>query len=194
MRPTLAQELRVQGNPIPSAKGQNPTPAGFCCECKCVGSRKKYRPGTLRTEVGLWLLLLVPGIIYLLWGLVAAVPALDDFGQMLAAQFPGVVHSLTALLSRYRAKPYGPEIGNWVFFSIPGAFYSCWRRLARYEGCATCGSPRMVSMNSPQAQAYFATLTPHGSSQPWVCGKCGSQVFAGGRVCPNCGAELPNAY
>jgi hypothetical protein len=194
MRRTLAQELRVQGNPIPSAPGQKPTPAEFCRDCKCVGSRKKYRPGTFRMEVWLWLLLLVPGIINLLWRLLGASPEFDDFGQMLAAHFPGVVQSLAALLSRYRAEPYGPDIEKWVFFLVPGVIYSCWRLLARYEGCAKCGSRRMVSMDSPHAQAYFATLTPHGTSQPWVCGKCGSQIFAGGRVCPNCGAELRNAY
>ena len=177
-----------------TAKRRRQATAHFCLACSYVGPRKKYRPGAFRTEVWLWALMLIPGIINLLWKLSAIVPVVDDFVRMLAGQLPGVVRFLTALLSPYRVKPYGPEIAYWIFFLIPGVFYSCWRLLARYDGCAKCGSPRIVNMDSPQAQDYLATLTPSGSSQPWVCGKCGSQVFAGGRVCPTCGAEIKDGH
>jgi len=194
MRRTMVQEFRMQRSPMLSAKGRKQAPANFCCECKRVGPRRKYKPGSFQMEVGLWFLFLVPGIIYLLWRLSASLPVLNDFGRMLATQLPGVVRILRALLSPYRTEPYGPDIENWVFFFVPGIFYSFWRLWAGYEGCAKCGSRRIVSMDSPYAQAYLATLTPRGSSQPWVCGKCASQVFLGGRVCPNCGAELQNQH
>jgi hypothetical protein len=141
-------------------------------------------------EVGLWLLFLIPGIINLLWRLPAVFPVLNDFSQMMAAHFPGVVRSIAALMSRYSAEAYGPDIENWVVFLIPGFFYSFGRLWTRHEGCGKCGSSRIVNMASPYAQAYLSALTPRGSSQPWVCAKCASQVFAWGRVCPTCGAEL----
>jgi hypothetical protein len=190
MRRTLVQESTIQNYPFISAKEQKKAPAEFCLECDFVGPRKKYRPGSPRMEVGLWFLFLVPGIINLLWKLPAVFPVLDDFSQMLAAQFPGVVRSIAALMSRYSAEAYGPDIENWVLFLIPGFFYSFGRLWARHEGCAKCGSSRIVSMASPYAQAYLSALTPRGSSQPWVCVKCASEVFAWGRVCPACGAEL----
>ena len=36
----------------------------LCLGCSFVGEPKKYRPGTTRREVGLWLLFLIPGILY----------------------------------------------------------------------------------------------------------------------------------
>jgi hypothetical protein len=190
MRRIMVQESTVQNYPFLSAEGQRQAPTDFCLECNFVGTRKKYRPGTSRMEVGLWLLFLIPGIINLLWRLPAAFQVLEDCRQMLAGQFPGVVRSIAALMSRYRAEAYGPDIENWVVFFVPGFLYSFWRLWARHEGCATCGSPRIVGMDSPYARSYLATLTPQGSSQPWVCVKCASVVFAWGRVCPACGAEL----
>ena len=42
-----------------------------CLDCGFVGNPEEYRPGATIIELGLWLLFLVPGLIYSIWRLSA---------------------------------------------------------------------------------------------------------------------------
>ena len=39
----------------------------YCLDCGFVGEPERNTPGTLAMEVGLWIMFLVPGIIYSIW-------------------------------------------------------------------------------------------------------------------------------
>jgi len=43
----------------------------YCLDCDFVGPPEQFKPGTLQMELVLWLLFLVPGVIYSLWRLSA---------------------------------------------------------------------------------------------------------------------------
>ena len=45
------------------------------------------------------------------------------------------------------------EVLLWLFFLLPGLFYSIWRLASRYEGCPTCKQPGMIPADSPKARA-----------------------------------------
>lgn len=38
-----------------------------CIDCGTAGKPKRVAPGSIVVEIGLWILLLVPGLIYSLW-------------------------------------------------------------------------------------------------------------------------------
>lgn len=42
----------------------------------------------------------------------------------------------------------GTEIVLWLCFGL-GILYSIWRHASRYNGCAKCGSPNVVPLDSP---------------------------------------------
>ena len=43
------------------------------------------------------------------------------------------------------------ELLLWLFFLLPGLFYSIWRLSTRYQGCPSCGMEGMIPANSPRA-------------------------------------------
>ena len=144
----------------------------FCLDCNFVGEPKSYRPGITRREVGLWSLFLVPGILY--------------FIESVSARLPGVLYSMWRQLAPYIPSTFPMEIALWAAFLLPGILYSFGRRWDSHEGCATCGSKRIVAMDSPLARAALGRLSPMPSAQSWVCDKCGKPIFGGGRLCENC--------
>jgi hypothetical protein len=144
----------------------------YCLDCSFVGEPKKYRPGTLLREVGLWLLILVPGILYFMWSL--------------SADSPGILHSIWKLSAPYKPSTFAIEVALWLPFLAPGILYSVGRRWGSYEGCATCRSRRIVPMDSPLAHAGLSRLSPTPSARSWVCDKCGKPIFGGGRFCESC--------
>jgi len=149
----------------------------YCLKCGFVGRSEQYRPGSFRTEVRLWLFLIVPAVIY-------------SLGRRWAG-FPGVINFIDELLPRYKLGTFLMQGGLWIVFAVPGAIYSLLRLSSRYEGCAKCGSSRIVPADSTVARSALARMTPTPSARSWVCMVCGNQIFAGGRVCPSCGAEIP---
>jgi hypothetical protein len=144
----------------------------LCLGCSFVGEPKKYRPGTTRREVGLWLLFLIPGILY--------------FMGSMSARLPGVLYSIWRQLAPYRPTTFPMQVGLWLTFLVPGILYSFGRRWASYEGCATCGSKQIVPVESPLANAALGRFSPTPSGQAWVCDKCGKPIFGGGRFCESC--------
>ncbi len=130
----------------------------YCLDCGFVGWPEKYKPGTFPTEIGLWLLLLIPGVIYSLWRL------------------SGRYMPVTSLTQNVR----------WFYFLIPGVLYSLWRQAARYQGCAKCGSKRIVPMGSKAAQDALRRLSPTPSANSWFCMGCGKPIFSGGSFCSTC--------
>ena len=44
------------------------------------------------------------------------------------------------------------ELVLWIFFLIPGLFYSIWRLTTRAKVCRSCGSENMVPLNSPMGK------------------------------------------
>ncbi len=147
----------------------------YCLDCDSAGTPKGQMPGTFRMEVALWLLFLIPVVIFLAWSL--------------AVQSLGGNYSVATLLERFRPETFHTELGAWLLFLLPGAFYSLWRLSGRYQGCARCGSKRIVPIDSPQAQAGLRKLTPTQGARSWVCMACGKQIFSGGRFCPDCAPE-----
>jgi len=79
------------------------------------------------------------------------------------------------------------EIALWLFFVIPGIFYSVWRRLTRFKRCARCGNNNIVRADSPVAQAALLRLSPTPSRGLWYCMACGEPIFSGGSFCKKCG-------
>jgi hypothetical protein len=193
MNETLLQESEAQDSPVVSAETQKRPPLKFCLKCGYMGQTKQYRPGTLSTEVGLWLLFFAPWILNFLWKLAAPNMTVQYSVQRFAAQFPQAVSFFQTLMSRYKAGAFGPVAGLWLALLVPGVLYTFWRLAARHEGCGRCENSRVVGLDSPYAQAHLAKLTPTPGMRSWVCMSCGSQIFTGGRVCPTCGAEQPNA-
>lgn len=102
----------------------------FCQDCDFVGQPKHVKPGTTQMEVGLWLCLILPGLIY-----------------------------------------------------------SLWRVSSRYEGCANCGSRRIVPADSPAAKSGISKLSPTPSAQTWYCEMCGQPIFVAGSLCSACAAK-----
>jgi len=41
------------------------------------------------------------------------------------------------------------ELFLWLLFLLPGMIYSVYRLASRYKGCSSCGSPNIVSIDSP---------------------------------------------
>ena len=41
------------------------------------------------------------------------------------------------------------EVVLWLCFLIPGLIYSIWRVTTRTKGCAKCGSPSVIPVDSP---------------------------------------------
>lgn len=50
------------------------------------------------------------------------------------------------------------EIVAWLAFIIPGIIYSLWRVSSRGQACATCGSTRLIPIDSPAAIAHKKQL------------------------------------
>jgi hypothetical protein len=144
-------------------------------------------------EVGLWLLFFAPATIDYVWNTWASNTSFQYSLQRLGAQFPVVFNVIERLISHYRTGGFGPALGLWLACLVPGVLYSFWRLSALYDGCARCGSYRIIGLDSAYAQAHLARLTPTPSLRSWVCMSCASQIFTGGRVCPTCGAAQPNA-
>ncbi len=44
------------------------------------------------------------------------------------------------------------EVSLWVFLVVPGMFYSVWRHTSRKPACAECGSPDIVSIDTPRGR------------------------------------------
>jgi len=130
----------------------------YCLDCGFVERPEPYKPGTFPAEVGLWLLVLVPGVIYSIW----------------------------RLSGRYMPVTSLAEDGRWLYFLIPGVLYSLWRQAARYQGCAKCRSKRIVPMDSKAAQDALRRLSPTPSAHSWVCMGCGKPIFSGGSFCSTC--------
>lgn len=149
----------------------------YCLKCGFAGQPKQYRPGGFLMEVGLWLFFLIPGLIY-------------SIGK-LSTHFPGAIYSIWTLVARYLGGTFPMDYRLWLLLLVPGVIYSIWRMSARYQGCAKCGSKRIVPANSPAAQAALGRLSPTPSAQSWVCMSCGEHIFGGGRFCPSCGAAQP---
>lgn len=144
----------------------------YCLECGFSGEPVVCKPGAAAKEAGLWLLLLIPGAVFLIGRTSNRLPeSLDALWRQLAH--------------------YGPETSlmKWFvcgLFLLPGAFYSIWRRATRYQGCANCRNRRIVPIDSSAAQSALGRLSPTPSSRAWVCDKCGQPIFGGGRFCENC--------
>jgi len=130
----------------------------YCFDCGFVGQPELYKPGTFQMEVGLWLIFLVPAVIYYL-------------GRLSGRVIPG-----TFLV----------EDGLWPVFLVPGVVCSIWRLAARYQRCAKCGKKRIVPVNSQAAQDALRKLSPTPSAHSWFCMACGKPIFSGGRFCSTC--------
>jgi hypothetical protein len=83
----------------------------------------------------------------------------------------------------------GREIVLWICLIVPGLVYSIWRFSSRYEGCANCGSRRIVPSDSDAAKATLGKLSPTPSAQSWYCEKCGQPIFVAGSLCSDCAAK-----
>lgn len=147
----------------------------YCLRCDFVGQPEQFRPGRFRVEVGLWLFFLVPGVIY--------------FIERQSADSSGLFYSIGRLLARYMPATLQMEVALGLLFLLPGLIYSIWRLSARYQGCAHCGSARIVPLDSPSAQAALSRLSPTPSVRSWVCMGCGVQIFSGGWLCASCEAK-----
>ena len=191
MKTAFMSGVQTQISRDASAPARRPTLPKYCLKCSYVGKSKEYRPGTLRMEIGLWLLFLSPLVVDYLWKEWQSNAAFQYSLQRMAAQFPAIFAAIETLINRYKAGAFGPAMGLWLVCLVPGILYSFWRLSARHEGCGKCGSYRIVNLESPYAQAHLAKLTPTPSMRSWVCMSCASQIFTGGRVCPTCGAEQP---
>lgn len=45
------------------------------------------------------------------------------------------------------------ELFLWLMMLLPGLLYSLWRLSSRHRGCRFCGSPHMIPIDSPRAEA-----------------------------------------
>jgi hypothetical protein len=52
------------------------------------------------------------------------------------------------------------EIALWICFLVPGLIYSIWRLTTRQQVCAECGTPGMISVNSPRGRHLAAQFKP----------------------------------
>lgn len=59
------------------------------------------------------------------------------------------------------------EIVLWIFFVLPGIFYSIWRSETKHKVCKACGSPNVHPVGSligrQVMREYSADDKPHGS-------------------------------
>jgi hypothetical protein len=85
---------------------------------------------------------------------------------------------------------FGVEVVLWVLLVVPGVVYTIWRLSSRYEGCAKCGSKRIVPAGENMAQTAIGRMTPTPSAQSWYCEACGQPIFKGGRFCESCAAMV----
>lgn len=104
----------------------------------------------------------------------------------------------------YTKGSFGVEVLLWLLMILPGLIYSLWRLTTRYPGCPQCGAANMIPIDSPKAQAAFAT-NPQLAAQahkPVIegsqfkagtavgCPQCAKTVRVGDPRCKSCGAEL----
>ena len=57
------------------------------------------------------------------------------------------------------------EIILWLFFIIPGIFYSIWRRTNQAEICPKCSQAFMIPFDSPKAKQYESLISNEKSKQ-----------------------------
>jgi uncharacterized protein with PIN domain len=90
-----------------------------------------------------------------------------------------------------RVKPgtTGTEVVLWLCLIVPGLIYSFWRSMSRFEGCANCGSRRIIPADSQEAKAALSRLSPTPSAQAWYCEGCGQPIFVAGSLCSSCAAK-----
>jgi hypothetical protein len=69
--PTQIGKTRLQGSTATFVEARRQTRMKYCLDCGFVGQPEQYKPGTFQMELGLWLLFLVPGVIYSVWRLSA---------------------------------------------------------------------------------------------------------------------------
>ena len=124
MNETSVQESTTQHSPVIPREAQKRPPLKFCLKCDYLGQTERYRPGTLRTEVGLWFLFFAPWILAYLWKWAAPNMTVQYSVQRLAAQFPEAVNYFETLISRYKAGAFGPVGGLWLALLVPGFLYS----------------------------------------------------------------------
>ena len=71
-------------------------------------------------------------------------------------------------LERIKRKNKGSltlEIFLYLFFIIPGIFYSIWRLSNRYYVCTTCGSDNLQDINTPVAQNFLSKINGHNTTK-----------------------------
>jgi hypothetical protein len=85
------------------------------------------------------------------------------------------------------------EVLLWLFLVVPGVVYSLWRRMARYQECAQCGSRYIVAADSAMARMAFRKRSPALSLKPWACLACGDPIFSGGIFCRKCATQVARA-
>ena len=83
----------------------------------------------------------------------------------------------------------GAEVALWICLIIPGLIYSIWRFSSRYQGCANCGSRRIIPADSQAAKEALAKLSPTPSALSWYCEECGQPIFVAGTLCSACAAK-----
>jgi hypothetical protein len=85
------------------------------------------------------------------------------------------------------------EVLLWFLLVVPGAVYSLWRRVTRYQGCQQCGSRYIVAVESAVARTAFRMRSPVPSLKPWACLACGDPIFSGGIFCRTCATQVARA-
>src|ERR1017187_1866942 len=85
------------------------------------------------------------------------------------------------------------EVKLWLFLIVPGVFYSVWRRLASYQGCAMCGNQHIVPTHSAVAQTALRRLSPPPALSPWACMECGEPIFGEDSFCERCETRFSKA-
>lgn len=58
------------------------------------------------------------------------------------------------------------EVLLWLFFLVPGLFYTLWRAANRFDVCAACGSEDLVPANSAAARRVTARKLPEPPEGP----------------------------
>ena len=59
-------------------------------------------------------------------------------------------HTIAAPIKRTKGS-MTMELFLWLFFLLPGLFYSIWRLTTRAEVCSACGSDALIPPASPKA-------------------------------------------
>ena len=54
----------------------------------------------------------------------------------------------------------GTEIVLWLFFLIPGIFYTAWRHGTRHDGCPKCSSASLVPLDTPMGRELAKDYKP----------------------------------